>query len=62
VTFGKLASVYRAPGDNAKALDALRQGQAIMARLTKHSPDNAVWALCWVVRRSRRAGLAAGEK
>ena len=44
MTFGKLASVYRASGDNAKALDALRQGQAIMARLTKHSPDNAVWA------------------
>ncbi len=30
-------------GDSAKALDLLRQGQAIMARLTKLSPDNAQW-------------------
>jgi hypothetical protein len=35
--------VYRASGDDAKARDFLRQGQAIMARLTKLSPDNATW-------------------
>ena len=41
--FCKLASVHRQSGDNAKARAALRQGQAIMARLTKLSPDNAEW-------------------
>jgi hypothetical protein len=35
----RLMSVHRQSGDNAKARDALRQGQAIMARLTKLSPD-----------------------
>jgi tetratricopeptide (TPR) repeat protein len=49
VTFAKLASVHKQSGDAAKARDFLRQGQAIMARLTKLSPDNAVWArdLAW---------------
>jgi hypothetical protein len=49
VTFGKLASAHRASGDKAKALDALQQAQAIMAGLTKLSPDNAQWAqdLTW---------------
>ena len=49
VSFAKLASVHKQSGDAAKARDFLRQGQAIMARLTKLSPDNAVWAkdLAW---------------
>ncbi len=40
-------------GDSAKALDALRQGQAIISRMTKLSPDNAVWKkdLAWFNRR-----------
>jgi tetratricopeptide (TPR) repeat protein len=47
--FGMLASVHRQSGDSAKALEALRQGQAIMSRLTNLSPDNAVWTkdLAW---------------
>jgi hypothetical protein len=49
VSHTKLASVFEKSGETAKALDALRQGQAIMARLTKLSPDNAVWKgnLAW---------------
>jgi hypothetical protein len=49
VSFGKLALVHKQSGDRAKARDFLRQGQAIMARLTKLSPDNAVWKrdLAW---------------
>jgi hypothetical protein len=43
VSFGRLALVHKQSGDNAKALDFLRQGQAIMARLTKLPPDNATW-------------------
>jgi hypothetical protein len=35
--------VHKQSGDRAKARDYLRQGQAIMARLTKLSPDNAMW-------------------
>jgi hypothetical protein len=38
---GRIASAYRDSGDNAKALDFFRQGQAIISRLTKLSPDNA---------------------
>lgn len=40
-TYGKLATVYLKAGDKPKVLDALRQGQAIIARLAKLSPDNA---------------------
>jgi hypothetical protein len=43
VSFGSLALVHKQSGDNAKALDFSRQGQAIMVRLTKLSPDNARW-------------------
>jgi hypothetical protein len=35
--------VYRLSDDKVKARDYLRQGQEIMARLTKLSPDNAQW-------------------
>ena len=42
-SFGRLALTHRQSGDKAKALNYLRQGQEIMARLTKLSPDNAVW-------------------
>ena len=43
VTFAKLALVHKHSGDNTKARNSLRQGQAIMSRLTKFSPDNAQW-------------------
>jgi len=49
VTFAKLAYAHKQPGDEAKAGEDLRQGQAIMARLTRLSPDNAEWKqdLAW---------------
>jgi hypothetical protein len=49
VSLGKLGDVHKQLGDRAKAGDYLRQGQAILARLTKLSPDNAVWKsdLAW---------------
>jgi tetratricopeptide (TPR) repeat protein len=49
VTLSKLANAYRASGDKAKARGYLRQGHEIIARLTKLSPDNAVWKsdLAW---------------
>jgi hypothetical protein len=37
------ADVYRRSNDRSNALAALRQGQAIMDRLAKLSPDNANW-------------------
>ena len=43
VSYAKLADVYRRSNDRDNALAALRQGQAIMARLVKLSPDNARW-------------------
>jgi len=45
-----LALAHKQSGDNAKALDFLRQGQAIMSGLTKVSPDNAIWKgnLAWI--------------
>jgi hypothetical protein len=43
VTLAKLAFVHKQSGDIVKAGDFLRKGQAIMARLTKLSPDNAQW-------------------
>jgi hypothetical protein len=44
-----LAAAHRKGGAKAKALDALRRGRAIMARMTTLSPDNAVWKndLAW---------------
>jgi hypothetical protein len=38
VSYSKLAGTFRKAGDKA-----LRQGRAIMVRLTSLSPDNAVW-------------------
>jgi hypothetical protein len=35
--------VHRHEGETPKALDLLRQGREIVARLTKLSPDNAEW-------------------
>jgi tetratricopeptide (TPR) repeat protein len=43
MSFERLALMQKQCGDKAKALGFLRQGHAIMARLTKLSPDNAVW-------------------
>ena len=43
VSYAKLAKVHRQSGDKPKARGFLRQGQEIMARLTKLTPDNAVW-------------------
>jgi hypothetical protein len=45
VTFAKLALVHKQSGDKSEARDSLRQGQAIMARLTELSPDNAKWKI-----------------
>ncbi len=49
VTMRLIAKVYRQQNDKTNARAYMRQGQAIMARLTKLSPDNAVWAkdLAW---------------
>jgi hypothetical protein len=48
-SFAKLADVHKQSGDRAKARDYLRQGQAILAQLTKLSPENAQWKsdLAW---------------
>jgi hypothetical protein len=43
MSFGKMGLLHRQLGDAGQALDALRQGQRIMARLTNLSPDNAGW-------------------
>jgi hypothetical protein len=44
-----LEACVRPAAVSAKALDALRQGRIIMERLTKLSPENAVWTrdLAW---------------
>jgi hypothetical protein len=49
VSYLRLADAFRKTGDNAMALDALRQGRAIMLRMTSLSPDNAAWQrdLAW---------------
>ena len=49
VSFAKFADAHKQLGDKEKARDYLRQGQAIMARLTKLSPKNAAWKqdLAW---------------
>jgi tetratricopeptide (TPR) repeat protein len=48
-SFEGLALIKKQSGDKAKAREFLRQGHAIMARLTKLSPDNAQWKqdLAW---------------
>jgi hypothetical protein len=43
MSYGRLARAFREAHENGKARDALRQGRAIIARLTQLSPDNAVW-------------------
>jgi tetratricopeptide (TPR) repeat protein len=49
VTMRLIANVCRQQNDKTNARDYMCRGQAIMARLTKLSPDNAVWAkdLAW---------------
>jgi hypothetical protein len=49
VAYAKLAGAFRKASDNTMALDALRQGRAIMVRVTSLSPDNAAWKrdLAW---------------
>lgn len=42
-SYAKLAYVYRRSSDPDDALAALRQGDAIMARLVEFSSDNASW-------------------
>ena len=42
-SYAKLAEVYRRSNKPGEALAALRQGEAIMARLAKLSPDNTGW-------------------
>jgi hypothetical protein len=41
VSHASLASTFRKAGENTKALDALREGRAIMVTMTRLSPDNA---------------------
>ncbi len=50
VTFSKLADAHKQSGDKAKAREELRQGQEIMQRLTKLSPENVQWKkdLAWL--------------
>jgi tetratricopeptide (TPR) repeat protein len=43
VIHAKLAETYRRQGEADKAKDELAAGKAIMARMTKLSPDNAAW-------------------
>jgi hypothetical protein len=43
VSYAKLAGVFKKAGDKTKTLETLRQGWAIMVRMTSLSPDNAVW-------------------
>jgi hypothetical protein len=43
VSYAKLAAVFKKAGDKTKTLETLRQGRAIMVRMTSLSPDNAVW-------------------
>ena len=49
VSDSNLANVYRRSNEPDKALATLRQGQAIIERLTKLAPDNADWKadLAW---------------
>jgi tetratricopeptide (TPR) repeat protein len=42
-SYGTLATALREMNENARALEALRQGRAIIARLTRLAPDNATW-------------------
>ena len=45
----KIGDVLRRMGASAEALSALRQGQAMMVRMTRLSPDNTTWKndLAW---------------
>jgi hypothetical protein len=57
-SFSRLASVYRQSGDSAKTRDALRQGQAIIARLTKLSTGmEACGSAHYWAQNSRRRGM-----
>jgi MFS family permease len=49
VSYSKIAGLLRQQGDNAQALDSLKQGRAIIVRLTALSPTNATWKsdLAW---------------
>jgi hypothetical protein len=52
VSYSRLAYASKKAGDKSEALEALRQGQAIMVRMTSLSPDNAPWKrdLAWIDR------------
>ena len=43
MSHGHLADVYRRSNDPNNTLAALRQGQTVMKRVVKLSPDNAGW-------------------
>jgi tetratricopeptide (TPR) repeat protein len=49
LSYASFAKAYRRYDDNDKALEALRQGQAIMAHVVELSPENASWKryLAW---------------
>jgi hypothetical protein len=48
-TYAKLGFVFRGSGNKADALTALREGQAIVARVIRLSPENPRWKqdLAW---------------
>jgi len=43
VSYSRPAGAFMKAGDKTKALDALRQGRAMMVRMTSLSPGNAMW-------------------
>ena len=49
MSYAKLASVYRASNETAKASEALASGRAIIAKLVGEHPDWAQWKqdLAW---------------
>ena len=43
MSYAKIANALKSMGKGGEALESLRQGHAIMVRLTALSPDNVRW-------------------
>jgi hypothetical protein len=43
VSFARLAVVFQQAGNKTDALNALKEGQAIVERIARLSPDNVQW-------------------
>jgi hypothetical protein len=43
VNYAKLARLHQQAGDRGHALDAFREGRAIMERVVRRSPEYAAW-------------------